>query len=323
MQRFIARQRQRNDGLAIFDAVGNGLCLARFCAPDFGCFAGDAETRFDIFGAVFLVDEEEAFSITQLALNERDRGVFACARITELRAYAFARKCCFNILARNHAALADLCFGATGPKLCHQCGIFGSIMGKARAAFGLGSDHRRPAFGKCRNALQSRQRHFVRRSAQIQRLIPRAALGHQLIAVIRQCFEQRIIVHKVIGIFRRRILQLLGIFQRGERCFLAVIIGNIGGIAALLQHVAIARQIIDPRLCHFRPSIVPIEILAKDKQRQPGNLSSRGWCTEVWITGRLMPFTNSRSMIRFRYFGVCAQGAIAEVIDSAAARFCP
>ena len=60
MQQFIGGQGQRNDRFAIFDAIGDGLCLSGFSTPDFGGLAGHAEARFDIFGAVLLVDEERS-----------------------------------------------------------------------------------------------------------------------------------------------------------------------------------------------------------------------------------------------------------------------
>ena len=64
---------------------------------------------------------------------------------------------------------------------------------------------------------------------------------------------------------------VLGI-QTGERSLLAIKIGHVRDVPPLLQHEAVARDIVDPRLGHLGPAFMPVEILSENGERQPRQL---------------------------------------------------
>ncbi len=268
MDRFFSLQGKRHDGLPSLDPIAQGFDTPSFRTPQFRRFSGDTEARFKLFGTVLAVQDEIAVLIVHLAVNERQFRIGLRAGKAEIRLHPQRRQGFFDVRTCYYAPFAHFCDRAPRPQFGHQLLPFRAVITQSGAVFRGRADDGRAAFDKGGQTPQHRERHASAASTQIEDLVARAARADQVAAIVADRIHKRPDIDEVVGVARRRVGNRLIAIQGGQRTFFAIEIGHIGKVAAALQHVTVARDIIDPRFRQIGPGVVPVEVLAENHQRQ-------------------------------------------------------
>ena len=145
-----------------------------------------------------------------------------------------------------------------GPELAYECGELRAIICQARRSLRRIADDRRARLREFCNTLEHRDGHELTRAAQIQHAIAGAPAGREPPILDVQLLQERFAIHEIPLIVHRCIGERRERVQGGDGHFLAVEVRHVRHIAALLQHEARARDVIDPTTVPFTLLTLPL-----------------------------------------------------------------
>ncbi len=137
------------------------------------------------------------------------------------------------------------------------------------------ADHHRSGGHQLFQPVQRRQGHAPAGAAQIERAIAHAGVGHQHAVLDLQPMQQGVRVDVVEAVARGNVrVQMISV-EGGERGFLAVEIGQVGGVATLLQQIGRPGDVGHPGTGQLAPAVQPAEALAEEREGQARRLVER------------------------------------------------
>ena len=162
--------------------------------------------------------------------------------------------------------------GAVGiPYLCYQSVKLRLViveaehcLGSCAAEFHALADHRG-------DVAQRRNGHTLGVGVEGEHLIGHPRRRGYLAVAAGQLLRQRGRVDIVVR-RRRRNLGLVGVEESGNIVVVAIVVGYVGDVSALLEHITGAREIVYPRAGLLCPSLVTVEPLSVDLQSLSRNL---------------------------------------------------